>query len=321
MAPALVGAAAAALALGVASGQFVGQPRAVSAEVVFDRAQAAADTAAASGVSSYHLTSTRQVPAKGNATVTQEVWYAGADRQRTDTRVTLNGAPESVGGTIFNGPEAWFFSTDGGRTHVVHTTGTTGWTPPAQSPNEQGSVADLLASYAQKDCMDVRQQGEATVAGRAAYALLLTPRAAGCAGRPAAPQTPADATKIAVAVATKAAAATAQAGAPRPTSSAAEREAAADAAKRAAQAGAAPAKTLGQLTVLVDKQTFLPLRSEARAPDGSLLDRYEVTGVAYDVSIPASIFTYTPPAGAQVVDVTGGTAPEAKATVGARRGG
>jgi outer membrane lipoprotein-sorting protein len=301
-APALLGGAAAAVALGLAGGLFAGRPQAVSAGVVFDRALAAADTAAARGVSSYHLTSIRQVPAKGNATITREVWYAGADRQRTDTRIAVPGAPESVGGTIFNGPETWFFSTADGRTRVVHTTGTTGWTPPAESPDAQGSVADLLARYAQKDCMDVRQQGEASVAGREAYVLVLTPRPTGCAGRPPQPQTPADATRVAAAVATKAAAV---------RTGEAERKA----------GGATPALTLGRLTVMVDKATFLPLRSEATAADGSLLDRYEVISVTYDAPLPAAAFTYTPPAGAEVVDIAGGTAPEVKATVAARLGG
>lgn len=48
----------------------------------------------------------------------------------------------------------------------------------------------------------------------------------------------------------------------------------------------------------VDKQTFLPLRNQTYGAGGELLYSYEVQSIEYDVVIPDSTFTYTPPPGA-----------------------
>jgi outer membrane lipoprotein-sorting protein len=53
-----------------------------------------------------------------------------------------------------------------------------------------------------------------------------------------------------------------------------------------------------RLTVWIDKQTYLPLRSEEVTPKGTV--RYEVTKVEYDIAIPDATFRYQPPAGAPV---------------------
>ncbi len=53
-------------------------------------------------------------------------------------------------------------------------------------------------------------------------------------------------------------------------------------------------------TFWVDKETYLPLKIEST--DGTAGKGYEVTSVAYNVAIPASTFSYTPPPGATVHD-------------------
>lgn len=61
-----------------------------------------------------------------------------------------------------------------------------------------------------------------------------------------------------------------------------------------------------QLTIWVDKRSFLPLRMEVRDSRGVIVDRSDVTSVEYDVSIPAATFAYAPPAGVTVASFTGG---------------
>jgi hypothetical protein len=67
---------------------------------------------------------------------------------------------------------------------------------------------------------------------------------------------------------------------------------------------------LGTMTVWVDRETFLPLKAENRSGDGTLIYGYDVTEIQVGGDIPAAAFAYTPPAGAQVTDVT--TAVDAK---------
>jgi outer membrane lipoprotein-sorting protein len=52
------------------------------------------------------------------------------------------------------------------------------------------------------------------------------------------------------------------------------------------------------LTMAIDKQTFVVLRSETTSPKGT--QRYEVSRVDYDPQFGASLFAFAPPAGAQV---------------------
>jgi outer membrane lipoprotein-sorting protein len=67
-----------------------------------------------------------------------------------------------------------------------------------------------------------------------------------------------------------------------------------------------------QMRVWVDKVSYLPLKTEVRNPSGVVLDRSEVTNVQYNIAIPDSTFSYTPPAGASVFDFTGGTGADVK---------
>jgi negative regulator of sigma E activity len=64
--------------------------------------------------------------------------------------------------------------------------------------------------------------------------------------------------------------------------------------------------------VWVDKQSFLPLKTEVRDASGAVLERSEVTRVDYNVSMADSTFTYTPPAGMQVSTFNGGDGADVK---------
>jgi outer membrane lipoprotein-sorting protein len=64
--------------------------------------------------------------------------------------------------------------------------------------------------------------------------------------------------------------------------------------------------------VWVDKQSFLPLKTEVRDTSGTVLERSEVTHVEYNVTIPDAIFSYVPPAGVSVSTFNGGSGADVK---------
>ena len=312
----LATAAALVLALVGAAFTWFGPSQPVSAQAILDQAQqTAAQDAAPSGVTSYHLTATQTSPVKlaRGGTITRETWYAGSDRQRTDTQVTGkdgSGTVVSSSGTINNGAEMWIYSTDeNGQTRVVHTTGTQLSGPSDTDPSQGGSVADLIAQYNQsdKECQTATQQGQSTVAGRAVYVIVLTPKQNGCGGKSP------DATSQA-----KEATAIAMNGTGAANQSAMQTKVASNAGQGTSK-GSEPVsgKGFGQMTVWVDTQTFLPLKGETKATDGTVLDQYEVTSITYNVQIPDSTFAYTPPANATVYTSNNLPAQDVKATIGA----
>lgn len=61
---------------------------------------------------------------------------------------------------------------------------------------------------------------------------------------------------------------------------------------------------LGVLTVWVDQETFLPLKTEQQDATGSVMYVYEVTQIDVGGAIPESTFVYLAPAGTAVQDVT-----------------
>ncbi|MBV9898382.1 MAG: outer membrane lipoprotein-sorting protein [Chloroflexi bacterium] len=73
-----------------------------------------------------------------------------------------------------------------------------------------------------------------------------------------------------------------------------------------------PTCQMNQLRIWVDKQTFLPLRTEVRDQSGNLIEQTQATVVDYNVAISDSTFAYTPPAGVQVRTFNGGTGAEVK---------
>jgi outer membrane lipoprotein-sorting protein len=295
-------AAAVVLALVVgAASPLWSHPNRADAQTILSQAQASADGPVA--VHTYHLLMTEQAGAKGNATITTEIWYAGSQRQRHDVQITgAAGALLASTQDVFNGAEVWLASTDAGQTQVVHTVGTS-WNAMDDDPARQRSLTDVLARYGNdKTCMDPQLQGEATVAGQTAYVIVLTPKsgsgAADCVS---------DARPGSVPVASKARQA---------------EEAAAKASKQAGQKPDLEGTVLAdrppepaRITVWVDKLSLLPLRTEVRDASGNLLDRSEVTSVEYNVAIPATVFVYTVPAGAGVTNFTGGTGADVKAAL------
>jgi outer membrane lipoprotein-sorting protein len=316
----LATAAALVLALVGAAFTWFGPSQPVSAQAILDQAQqTAAQDAAPSGVTSYHLTETRTLSVKlPGGTMTRETWYAGSDRQRTDEQVTgKDGTVVSSSGQIFNGVEMWNYDTDeNGQTRVIHTTGTQ-WTPPSDTdPSQGGSVADLIAQYNQNDkaCQTATQQGRSTVAGRSVYVIVLTPKQDGCGGR--SPDVTSQA-KEATAIAMKA---TAAADSTRTADQNAAKAKAVTANAGQAAGGNPGQVKLGQMTVWVDTQTFLPLKVETKATDGTVLDQGEVTSIQYNAQIPDSTFAYTPPANATVYTSNNLPPQNVKATIGAADG-
>jgi outer membrane lipoprotein-sorting protein len=228
--------------------------------------RAQATVAAPTTVTTYHLQMTRQRPERDNETVTTEIWFGGPDRQRSVHRTTSsNGATLATSEVVFRGAETWIAANESGRQWVAHTVGTA-WSKPGADASGQASLADVLARYANgKQCMTARQDGEATVAGRSAYLIVATPATEGCAADP-------------------------------------------DTRVQSRDGKVEPdpkGLRLGEMRAWVDKQTFLPLRTEMRNPSGALMERSEVTMVEYSVSLPDSMFAYTPPPGVTVMELSG----------------
>jgi outer membrane lipoprotein-sorting protein len=318
----LATAAALVLALVGAAITWFGPSQPVSAQAILDQAQqTAAQDAAPSGVITYHLTETQSHSVKlPGGTITTETWYAGSNHQRTDTQIKdATGAVVSSSGQISNGAETWIYSTENGQTRVIHATGTQ-WNTSSPdrvagdfdaNPSQGGSVADLIAQYNQSDkgCQTATQQGQATVAGRSVYVIILTPKQGqdSCGSRKAtdAASQGRDATSQATDVASQAQVATARANKVMAATA------------NAGQNVSRGQIELGQMTVWVDTQTFLPLKTETKATDGTVLDTYEVTSIQYNVQIPDSTFAYTPPANATVYTFNGTAPQDVKATIGA----
>jgi outer membrane lipoprotein-sorting protein len=299
----LVGlAAAAVLALAVgATFSLWTRTDTVSAQEILGRA-AATTSGAPAAVTTYHLILRDHVLGKGNVTITTENWYGGASRRRSDNDVKdAQGATINSSGVIFDGNQTWIHHVENGQTQVIHTVGTT-WTDPVDDPSGPTSLADVLARYgSDKQCMDVHQQGEATVANRPTYMIVATPKA-DCARIPSSDRQ--------VAVASVVKPTPQELGAtPKPTPNATVIAAKLSAAQSASK------HDVSQLTVWVDKQTFLPLRTEMRDATGALLEQSEVTELQYNVAIPDATFTYTPPAGASVYNFTGGDGAQVKKAI------
>jgi outer membrane lipoprotein-sorting protein len=247
-------------------------PRTVSAETILDRATAPA------GVQTYHLLMRHQSSANTAQTDVTEVWFDGSDRQRTTQRTSdTTGAVVSIQDVIFNGRDTWIVSTDAhGQTRAIHTVGTD-WNKPAVAPTTQGDLTQLLERYGDRQCVALHlQTGSATVAGQRSYVLDVARKVDGCGVNPVA-------SPVAV-----------------------------------------EARTTGQLqssrldrdmrhaTVWVDQQTFLPLKTEVLDEGGAVVERSEVTSIAYNAAIDPGAFTYTPPAGVSVSTFTGGTGADVK---------
>src|SRR5262249_9928901 len=218
---------------------------------ILDRAQATASSPLA--VTTYHLRMSRQAPTKGEALL-GEVWFAGADRQRSSYQ-TRDAAGAVLGGgeVVFNGPETWIAKTENGQTRVIHTVGTN-WTRAADDPTQFAGLTDVLARYSGgKACTSAQLQGEASVAGRATHLIALTPSSGRCASNPGSGDVRVS-----------------------PSGSGAQ---------------AFERERVTQIRVWVDKESFLPLKTEVRDATGAVLDRSEATSIEYNVPIPAATLT------------------------------
>ena len=65
-------------------------------------------------------------------------------------------------------------------------------------------------------------------------------------------------------------------------------------------------------TTVAPQALFVMNSPFVRDQSGAVLDRSEVTALEYNVSIPESTFTYTPPPGPTVSNFTGGTGADVK---------
>jgi outer membrane lipoprotein-sorting protein len=278
----LAAAAAVVLALvGLALVPFWSTPDAVSAETILDRAETAASFGS-STVSTYHLLMTRT--SKDGATTASEIWFGGADRQRTiQQTVARSGATLSRQDVVFNGADTWIENTENGVTRVIHTVGTT-WTRPAESPSDQPDIAALLRTFGDKTCMAARlAQTQATVARQETYVIDAKPTVRGCGPSAAAVVE----------------ASTGPVGSqPR--------------VRVNGQPSGSVVEGPNELTVWVDKRSFLPLKMEVRDAQGVVVDRSEVTQVEYNTELPDAAFAYTPPAGVQVATFSGGNGADVK---------
>lgn len=166
----------------------------------------------------------------------------------------------------------WSADPRGGQTSVIHTTGTE-WTRPADDPSASASITDVLARYSQdKQCMSAQLAGERTVAGHAVYQINVTPKPTACG----------------IAVGDY------RVGQVRQGT------------------GDDASQTVARMQISVDKQTFLPLKTEVRDGSGTVLDRSEVSFLEYDVALADASFSYTPPAGARVSTFSGGSGADVK---------
>ena len=59
-------------------------------------------------------------------------------------------------------------------------------------------------------------------------------------------------------------------------------------------------KAMKQFVIWVDKETYLPLKTTMLTQSDEVIDESETTRKEYDIAVPDSVFTYTPPAGATV---------------------
>lgn len=289
------GGLAAALAIVVGgTSPLWNRSQSASAEVILDQAQAAVSNGPGA-VTTYHLQMTRVVPGKGNVSDSTEVWYGGADQQRTDqVQRDASGSVVSRQVVVRDGTQTWIALTDAnGQTRVIHTT-ETAWNSAAAAPENGSSLAEVIAQYTNnKGCVKATTDGQSAVLGRVVYVIAARPDASRCPPSKSAVQV-----QKGSIVATKVAAIQLA----RPTMG--------EATPTSARGGGKA--QFGQMTVWVDQQTFLPLRTEVRDASGALLERSEVTSLEYNVAIPASTFHYTPPAGATVSTFTGGTGADVK---------
>ncbi|MGC3995683.1 MAG: hypothetical protein QM779_16455 [Propionicimonas sp.] len=163
---------------------------------------------------------------------TFRVWTAGADKSRV---ALVDGSAETA--AIRNGNDVWLWSSE--KQQARHGTVTAEAKSSATPVSPAEAVQKLLAAV--EPDTNIAVSGTGTVAGRAVYQLVLTPKD--------------------------------------------------------------DASLVGQVRVSVDATDFVPLGAQVIADDGS--QALSVAATSVDFSVPdASVFTFTPPPGAEVKEIT-----------------
>jgi outer membrane lipoprotein-sorting protein len=221
----------------------------VNAETIFARTSAAAQTnAPASGPQSYHLIATTESGGQSAATTT-ETWYVDSSHQRSENDWTGDGSADF--GFSVDGADAWMYGDFSGAMRAVHGPASE-FSASFGTQNGAASLGEVLGQY-NGNCQKATQDGEETIAGRAAYRIVVTPDVDTC-----------------------------------PT------------------IAGEPGKDMGKLGTLivdVDKETFLPLKTEQRGDGGLPAYTYEVTQIEVGSDIASATFSYTAPGGVTVQDV------------------
>lgn len=247
--PGLAAAAAAAAVAAVLAGPSLwnGESETVSAETILARASDAAQSnAPASGSQSYHLIATTESGA--SAATTTETWYVDSAHQRTENEYTGDDVADF--GISVSGDDAWMYGDFGNGFRAVHGPASElGMTFPTESG--AASLADIIGGYS-GSCQKAAQDGEETIAGRAAYRIVVTADIESC---------------------------------PAP------------------QDGRDKYDKFGTLVLAVDKETFLPLKTEQL--DDGLIPAYTYLVTSFQVGedVPDTTFAYDAPEGVTVVDV------------------
>ena len=252
--PAVAAAAAAAALSAVLVAPSLWQTESrVNAETVFARASTVAETSApAAGPVSYHLVATTMTPGQPASVTRTETWYAGADHIRSEQDYdATNPGPDF--GTLVRGDEAWLYGSFDRVYRAVRGPASelgVGFVGGVPGSGMATDLSQVLAQYT-GGCQVPHTEGEESVAGRAAYRIVVAMDFNACP----VPDVKAD-----------------------------------------------PGK-MGPLTLWVDKESFLPLKTEQLDATGATMYVYEVTQIEVGAPISDSAFTYQPPAGVTVQDV------------------
>jgi hypothetical protein len=304
-------------------------PSPVSAEIILDRAGAVSDGAPAS-VRTYHIIATTTLrpadPERMGAPIVQrdETWFGGSDRIRQETQ-----SPDWSAVIARNGAQAWWAVTRGGQTYYAPANGIRFSDTARLNPlaPEGTNIANVLMLLRQRGCGTPELRGEETVAGRAAYVLTIThtlKESCGDALQGMAAPSPkpasdpaAEATAVANVEAKKALARAEEARKTSPDKQPARPEPSPGGVVKPepSPGGDVVVKPVDPIErqrldqmmntsvsdkFWIDKQTFVTLKAEQNIGlKGTSV--YEVSSVAYDITLADSLFQYAPVAGAHLL--------------------
>jgi outer membrane lipoprotein-sorting protein len=169
--------AAAAIAAAVILFLIITRPPAVDAQEILEKAQAAANYPAGSGIRSFelHETSTLQTATGETLHTTAARWFQAPDHWRSEIQSTVTGSngqelPDraSASLSITDGTDVWYFDQKQNSVTVNPHPANTGSTPNITGFGPQPDSLNSLFAQA-SSCFDPRVVGSDTVAGRATY--------------------------------------------------------------------------------------------------------------------------------------------------------